>query len=40
MAFRFGCWVVYFGRDGFYVEKLGCVHFVGLVDLRECRVKD
>ena len=40
MVFRFGFWVVYFGRDGFYVERLGSIHFfVGFVDLRECRVK-
>lgn len=28
MFFRFGSWIAYLGRDGFYVERLGSVHFL------------
>ena len=36
MFFKVGSWVFYFGRDGFYVERLGSIHvFVGFVDLHE-----
>jgi len=39
MFFKFGSWIVYFGFDGFYIERLGSIRFfVGCVNFRSCEV--